>query len=60
MVQKKTFIITILSICLFFIAIGVVFGIYHFQKIEEIKKEKEDIVILPNNEEDELQNIIVE
>ena len=61
MVKKSTFIITTTAICVFFIGILTAFSIYHFAKIEDMKKEKEQITILnPNNKVTDLENVIVE
>ena len=60
MVQKKTFIITIIAIVVAFIAILASCMVYHFQKIEEIKKEKGNIMILPENEQTGLTNIVAQ
>ena len=61
MVKKSTFIITIVAICVFFIGLLIAFSIYHFSKIEDMKKEKEQITILqPNQNATGLDNVIVE
>lgn len=61
MVKKSTFIITIIAICVFFIGLLIAFSVYHFSKIEDMKKEKEQITILnPDNNKTGLDNVIVE
>ncbi|MCI9177173.1 MAG: hypothetical protein HFJ28_00965 [Clostridia bacterium] len=61
MIQKKTFIITIILICIFFLGILAGFAFYHVSKIKELKKEKENITIIQNNNEiTGLENVIVE
>lgn len=61
MIKKSTFIITVIAICVFFIGLLVAFSVYHFSKIEDMKKEKEQITILqPNQNATGLDNVIVE
>lgn len=61
MVKKSTFIITVIAICVFFIGLLVAFSVYHFSKIEDMKKEKEQITIVnPDNNKTGLDNVIVE
>lgn len=61
MVKKSTFIITMVAICVFFIGLLIAFSVYHFSKIEDMKKEKEQITILnPDNNKTGLDNVIVE
>ncbi len=61
MVKKSTFIITIVAMCVCFTGLLIAFSIYHFSKIEDMKKEKEQITILqPNQNTTGLDNVIVE
>lgn len=61
MIRKSTFIITIIAICVFFIGLLVAGSVYHFSKIEEMKKEKEQITIIqPDQNVTSLDNVIVE
>ena len=61
MVQKKTFMTTIVLICIFLLGMLAGFAYYHVSKIKELEKEKENITILQNSSEPTgLENVIVE
>lgn len=60
MVSKKTFINTILILCLLFIGILTAFYFYYENKIDKIEASKENITIIQNSEITGLENIIVE
>ena len=60
MVSKKTFINTILILCLLFIGILAAFYFYYENKIDKIEASKENITIIQNSEITGLENIIVE
>lgn len=60
MVSKKTFINTILILCLLFIGILTAFYFYYENKIDKIEASKENITIIQNSEPTGLENIIVE
>ena len=60
MVSKKTFINTILILCLLFIGILAAFYFYYENKIDKIEARKENITIIQNSEITGLENIIVE
>ena len=59
MIEKKTFIITIVVICIIFIAALVAEIFYYEGKIQSIEESK-NIVIIREEEETGLENVIVE
>lgn len=60
MISKRTFINTILILCLLFLGILSGFYFYYENKIEKIEASKENITIIQNSEPTGLENIIVE
>ena len=59
MIEKKTFIITIVVICIIFIAALVAEMFYYESRIQAIEESK-NIVIIRDEEETGLENVIVE
>lgn len=60
MIQRKTFIITIIAIVIFFLTIIGSLIYYHFYKIEDLKQQKENIMIIPSDEPTGLENLTLE
>lgn len=60
MVSKKTFIITVVAMSIGFIAILIGTLYYHFNTVEQLKKEKEGITIVQNSEVTGLENVVIE